>query len=246
MFDLYLTGPYVPFTLSLALLFGLLALELVLALLGGTLLGLGADADLDVDLDIDAPDLGDLDLDFGDADLDAFDFAEADVDVDVEIEAGTAPVAGPASWLGIGKMPVLIWIAAVLVAFGVSGLVLQGLFTALLGTALPAGLVALPAAILGIGFAKRFGAAFARILPKTETTAVSERFLGRRTGVVTQGTARRGAPSEVKVTDRHGNTHYLRGEPLKDDVEIPAGTEVLVLRHKLDQGYRLVPITPAT
>ncbi len=244
MFDLYLTGPYVPFTLSLALLFGLLALELLLALLGATLLGLGADADMDIDLDIDAPDLGDLDLDFGDADLDAFDFAEADVDI--EVETGAASVAGPASWLGIGKMPVLIWIAAVLVGFGISGLVLQSLVMGLLGSALPAGLAVLPAAIIGIGFAKRFGTAFARLLPKTETTAVSEKFLGRRTGVVTQGTARRGTPSEVKVTDRHGNTHYIRGEPLKDDIEIPAGTEVLVLRHKLNEGYRLVPITPAT
>lgn len=246
MFDLYLTGPYVPFTLSLALLFGLLALELVLALLGGTLLGLGPDADVDVDLDIDAPDLGDLDLDFGDADLDAFDFAEADVEVEVDVEAGVAPTAGPAAWLGIGKMPVLIWIAAVLVAFGISGLVLQGLVASVLGGPLPATLAALPAAFLGIGFAKRFGAGFARLLPKTETTAVSERFLGRRTGVVTQGTARRGKPTEVRVTDRHGNTHYIRGEPLKDDAEIPAGTQVLVLRHKIDQGYRLVPIAPAT
>ena len=244
MFDLYLTGPYVPFTLSLALLFGLLALELVLALLGGTLLGLGADADMDVDLDIDAPDLGDLDLDFGDADLDAFDFAEADVEVDVE--TGGAPSAGPASWLGIGKMPVLIWIAAVLLGFGVAGLVLQSLATGVFGTALPALLIALPAGIAGIWFARHFGAAFARLLPKTETTAVSERFLGRRTGIVTQGTARRGAPSEVKVADRHGNTHYIRGEPLKDDIEIPMGTEVLVLRHKIDQGYRLVPIAPTT
>lgn len=250
MFDLYLTGPYVPFTISLALLFGLLALELVLALTGGTLLGLGADADLDIDLDVDAPDLGDFDIDFGEADPHLFDFAEPELDTDIDLDADTASAesvpVGPASWLGIGKVPTLIWIAAVLLGFGVSGVVLQGLTAMLLGVTLPAVLAAVPAALAGIWFARQFGAIFARLLPKTETTALSNRHLGRRTGVVTQGTARRGKPTEVKVKDRHGNTHYLRGEPLKDDDEITAGTEVLVLRHRHECGYRLVPLGPAS
>lgn len=248
MFDLYLTEPFVPFTIALALLFGLLALELVLALIGGTLLGLGADADLDVDLDIDAPDIGEFDIDFGDADPHLFDFAEPELDAEIDVEAPSAEniPPGPASWLGIGKVPTLIWIAAVLLGFGVTGVVLQNLTTLLLGTTFPAALAAIPAALAGIWFAKQFGMVFARMLPKTETTALSNRHLGRRTGVVTQGTAKRGKPTEVKVTDRYGNIHYLRGEPLKDDDEIPAGTEVLVLRHRLEQGYRLVPLGPAT
>lgn len=246
MFDLYLTGPFVPFTISLALLFGLLALEIVLGLLGGTLLGLGADADMDLDLDVDVdmPDIGDLDIDFGDADPHLFDFAEPEVDA--ELPEADMPQTGPASWLGIGKMPVLIWIAALLLGFGVTGFALQSMFTSTFGYSLPASLAAFPALIAGIWFARTFGAGFARALPKTETTAMSERHLGRRTGVVTQGTARRGSPSEVKVQDRHGNTHYLRGEPLKDDDEIAAGTEVLVLRHRFEEGYRLVPLGPAT
>lgn len=246
MFDLYLTEPFVPFTIALALLFGLLALEIVLGLLGGTLLGLGTDADmdLDVDLDINVPDLGDLDIDFGDADPHLFDFAEPEVEAEFP-EADVAP-SGPASWLGIGKMPVLIWIAALLLGFGVSGFALQSVFTGVFGFALPASIAAVPATLAGIWFAKTFGRGFARALPKTETTAMSLRHLGRRTGVVTQGTAKRGSPSEVKVKDRHGNTHYLRGEPLKDEEEISAGTEVLVLRHRFEEGYRLVPLGPAT
>ena len=247
MFDLYLTEPFVPFTIALALLFGLLALELILALVGATLLGLGADADIDLDMDVDAPDLGDLDIDFGDADPELFDFADPGVDADLDLEAPGAEAVspGPASWLGMGKVPTLIWIASVLLGFGVTGVVLQNLTNALLGTNLPASLAAIPAALAGIWFAKQFGAAFARMLPKTETSAMSNRHLGRRTGVVTQGTAKRGKPTEVKVTDRYGNTHYLRAEPLKDDEEIHAGTEVLVLRHRLEEGYRLVPLGPA-
>ncbi|MEM9972336.1 MAG: OB-fold-containig protein [Pseudomonadota bacterium] len=244
MFDLFLTEPFVPFTISLALLFGLLALECILALVGATLLGLGADADVDLDLDVDAPDIGDLDIDFGEADATLFDFAEPELDADLDIEApGAEGVStGPASWLGIGKVPTLIWMAAVLLGFGVTGIVAQNASNALFGVSLPAGVAVIPAAVAGLWFARQFGGAFARMLPKTESTAMSARHLGRRMGVVTQGTARRGKPSEVRVKDRFGNTHYLRGEPLKDDEEIPAGTEVLVLRHRLEQGYRLVPL----
>lgn len=244
MFDLYLTGPFVPFTIALALLFGLLALEIVLGLLGGTLLGLGAEADMDLDVDFDMPDIGDLDIDFGDADPHLFDFAEPEVDA--ELPEADMPQTGPASWLGVGKMPVLIWIAALLLGFGVSGFAIQSVLNGVFSFALPASIAAIPAALAGVWFAKTFGAGFARLLPKTETTAMSERHLGRRTGVVTQGVAKRGRPSEVKVKDRHGNTHYLRGEPLKDEDEIPAGTEVLVLRHRFEEGYRLVPLGPET
>lgn len=244
MFDVLLTGPFVPFTFALALLTGLLLLELILLLIGGTLLGMGADADLDADFDVDAPDLGDLDIDFGDADPDAFD--AFDPDVDAPETASGSGMAGPASWLGIGKVPTLIWIASILLGFGVSGLVLQSFVAGLLGGPLPALLAVLPAAFVGAWFAGTFGTAFARLLPRTESTAMSARHLGRRTGTVTQGTARRGSPAEVRVRDRHGNTHYLRAEPLNDEEEIPQGTEVLVLRHRYDTGYRLVALGDLT
>ena len=126
MFDLYLTGPFVPFTLALALLFGLLALEMILGLLGGTLLGLGADPDVDLDVDIDVPDIETFDIEFSDADPHLFNFAEPEVAA--ELPEAEMPTTGPASWLGLGKLPVLIWIAALLLGFGVSGLALQSLF----------------------------------------------------------------------------------------------------------------------
>ena len=245
MFDLYLTGGYVPFTIALALLFALLALELLLAIIGVSLLGMGADADIDVDFD--TPDFGDLEVDIGDVDLGDFDMADLDVDMDADADVETgAPdlIMGPAAWLGMGKTPMLIWLAAVLLGFGVTGLIIQSVAGTVFGP-FPASVAAIPAAIAAIWFARTFGAVFARLLPKTETTALSERHLGRRTGVVTTGTAKRGSPAEVRVTDQHGNMHYLRGEPVRDDEEIQAGTKVLVLRHRYDHGYRFVALGPA-
>jgi hypothetical protein len=108
---------------------------------------------------------------------------------------------------------------------------------------MPAWLAVLPATGVAIWFARQFGTLFANLLPRIETEALSERHLGRRTGVVTQGTASRGRPAEVRITDRYGNFHYLRAEPLRDDAQIPQGTEVMVLRHRYETGYLLVALT---
>ncbi len=85
-------------------------------------------------------------------------------------------------------------------------------------------LVALPSLRLGAGIARLLG----RLVPKTETTAISRRSLGDRRGVIIQGTARRGHPAQAKVRDGHGNLHYVRVEPIDDQVEITTGTEVMI------------------
>ena len=61
---------------------------------------------------------------------------------------------------------------------------------------------------------------------------MSRRHLGGRRGVITQGTAARGRLAECRITDRHGNNQYIRVEPQEDGVEIPQGTDVIVLRPK--------------
>lgn len=238
MLDMLLSGPVVPFTFSLALLFALLAMELLFLVFGGSLIGDVGDVDApggaggpDLDLDLDALDIG---------------AGEFDLDGDADLAATAAPTSAsassPLSWLGLGRMPFLIWLATILVSFGVTGLTIQSLVMGLLGGPLPALFAALPSALVALWFTGRFGAIFARLLPQTETQSVSETHLGRRAGVVTQGTARRGSPAEVRVTDRYGNIHYLRAEPFRDGDEIPEGTDVVVMRHRPTGDFRLIPL----
>lgn len=241
MLNEFLSPGFFPFSLALGLFFGLFLLEVVFALLGGTILGAGGEVDgPDLDLDLDAPDLGDFEVD-----LDGLDLEAADLELpDLDMPEGDAPEAGGiAAWLGFGKMPALIWLACVLIVFGWIGLSVQLLTREIMGFVLPASIAAIPAIVGALWFAKKFGALFARLLPKIETQSLSERHLGRRMGVVSQGTAARGRPAEVRVTDHYGNTHYLRAEPLRDEVSIPQGAQVLVLRHKQEGGYLLVPMS---
>lgn len=252
MFDYLLDPGFLPFTFALALLFGLAGLELAALLIGASFLGSGeAEAGLDGaegpelgdmgdvagDLSLDADALGDLG-DLGDLDL-------ADID-GVDLAEDTLPVdasGGVGSWLGLGKMPMLIWLAVLLLGFGLSGIGLQLGVKSLLSATLSAWLVAIPAGAFGLWFARSFGAVFARVLPQTETEALSDRSLGRRRGVITQGTAATGRAAEVRVMDRYGNAHYLRAEPFAKGEEITQGTEVLVIRDRRQDAYVLIPLS---
>lgn len=231
-----------PFAVALALLFGLMLLELIAALLGGSLLGIDGDADLDIDLDADF----DVDVDFDlDGEFSATDFSNWEAEMgEAAAEAADTDAGGGSDWLGLSKVPTLIWLAAFLLAFGLTGVVIQTTAQALLGTLLSPWAVAVPAAAAGVWFSSRFAKLFARLIPKSESSAVSTSRLGRRRGVVSQGTAARGKPAEVRVMDGHGNAHYLRAEPLRDNDAIVQGTEVLVLRKSRDEGYRLVALAP--
>ena len=251
MLQFLLEGAFAPFTLALALLTGLMVLELVALLLGGSLIG----SDGDADLDLDAGEVGEFDLDLDGVDLggvegiDAADLDLPDADLDLElgpdtpVDAGVSAPAGLAGWLGLGRMPMVIWVGAVLLGFGLSGMGLQVALSSIFGLTAPAWVAAIPAGGFAFWFARVFGAGFARLLPQTETEVLSERNLGRRRGIVTQGTAATGRPAEVRVIDGYGNAHYLRAEPLKEGETIAQGTEVLVIRDRRKGSYVLVALS---
>ncbi|MGF1625609.1 MAG: OB-fold-containig protein [Alphaproteobacteria bacterium] len=204
-----------PFSAAFALILLFLLLELLTLLFGSSLIGLGGDADIDVpDIDapgLDSPDADPPDLGAGDA-------------------AGSA--GGLLSWLGLGEAPFMVWLVALLLGFGITGYAGQLLAREVLGAAVSPWLVAAGALAVGLTVAKRFSRAMANLLPRVQTEAVSEGRLGGRVGVVTVGTARAGRPAEAKVTDHFGNIHYIRVVPLKAGDELPAGTEIAVMRGK--------------
>ncbi len=236
-----------PFTLSLAIVLGLFLLEIISLILGGSILAVGSDG-LDADIDLDADFDGDFDGNF-DGDFDVT--AEFDIDAQPDFGATVEPDFGsgiddgvsglsPASlisWLGITKVPFLIWLISFLTAFGLTGLVLQSLSSGLFGMLQPSSLASLIAFVPALISTRTISAVVATIMPKTESSAMKTRFLGGHHGVITQGTARRGHPAEAKIKDRHGNTHYLRVEPLEDDEDLPQGTEIHVIRKKSGVFY---------
>ncbi|MEM9795392.1 MAG: OB-fold-containig protein [Pseudomonadota bacterium] len=218
------TPDFAPFTTAVVILAALLALEVVMLLIGGSLIS-----------EVDAPeiDLPELEM----PEIEALDMGEIGAEVLEIDDIATSGAATPAlGWTGFGTMPFLIWFAALLTGFGASGIAIQTIGPAPIWLAVPV------AGLAGIGFARTFGGLFTRAIPRTETAAQTTRQLARRRGTVTQGTSRRGRPAEVKVHDRYGNPHYIRAEPLRGADEIVAGQVVLVVYDHRASALRIVAL----
>jgi hypothetical protein len=155
---------------------------------------------------------------------------------EIDGDSGLDRVLG---WLHLGKVPALVLLLLFLTGYTVFGYGLQMVAHGLFGNYLPAwvaGLVAVPS---GMATVRGLGSLIAHIIPRDETSTVSEQTLLGRVGVIVGGVARRGMAAQVRVKDSHGRSHYLMVEPdLEDDV-FGDGTQVLIVR-KAGAFYRCI------
>ncbi len=193
------------FSVALALMTLLALLEGVGTLLGAGLSGL-ADAllpdSLVPDLDTAGPDTG---------------------------APGT--ISGLLGWLYVGKAPLLVVLILLLLSFGLGGLLLQKLVQQFGGALLPGWIASLGALSVALPLTRAGARLTARLIPRDESEAVStESFVGR-VAIITLGNARPGYPAQARLSDAYGQSHYVMVEP-DGDMELGAGTEVLIVRKK--------------
>jgi membrane protein implicated in regulation of membrane protease activity len=142
-------------------------------------------------------------------------------------------------WLHLGRVPALVLLLLFLLGYVLFGYGLQMVAFGLLGGYLPAwtaGLLAVPS---GLATVRGLGALVAHIVPRDETSIVSEQSLVGRVGVVTGGIARRGLAAQARVRDAYGRSHYVMLEPDLDDETFDVGTQVLIVR-KAGAFYRCI------
>jgi hypothetical protein len=202
MLDFVTASSNLPFTVAMAMMLILAAVEAL-----GFVFGMGLSGLLD----------GFFDFDVGDAD-------------GSEIVAASV-LDRFLGWLHFGKVPVLILFAVFLVSFGTAGYLLQGTLWSFTGTMLPAWIAAplvLPVTIPAI---RVFGGALARVLPRDETQSVSQAGLVGRMATIVLGTASAGSPAQAKVRDGFGQMHYVMLEPDDAAERFAAGDVVLLVSH---------------
>jgi hypothetical protein len=139
--------------------------------------------------------------------------------------------------LGLGRVPFLIWLAALLFVFASVGVIGQSLLASLIGAPLSAGWAALAAGAAALPLNSIAMRPLAAILPQDETTAVSPDALVRRDAEIQIGTARAGSPARAKVIDRHGQAHFVMVEPHDASSELQAGDTVLLVRREGQTFY---------
>lgn len=216
MFEFLTTAQNAPFSIALGVMFALAGVEAL-----GVLLGLGVSDFLDSLL----PDL-DVDLD---ADLDVDVDADIDVDADAVGASGPGPILAALGWLRVGELPALVLLVLFLICFGIAGLTLQWALHTGLGVLLPARIAWVPAFLASIPLVRWSGGWAAKLIPKEETSAVSrETFVGREAEIVI-GTARVGAPTQARLQDEHGRSHYVMVEPDDEAESFAQGERVLLV-----------------
>jgi len=142
-------------------------------------------------------------------------------------------------WLHVGRVPALVLLLLFLTGYVLFGYGLQMVSHGLFGGYLPAWMAGLLAVPSGMATVRGLGSLIAHIVPRDETSAVSEQSLVGRVGVVTAGAARRGLAAQARVRDAHGRSHYLMVEPDLDDEVFEEGAQVLIVR-KAGAFYRCI------
>jgi len=132
-------------------------------------------------------------------------------------------------WLHLGKVPALVLLLLFLMGYTLFGYGLQIVARGLFGGYLPAWIAGVLAVPSGLATVRGLGALVAHIIPRDETSSVSEQTLIGRVGVIVGGTARRGFAAQARVRDGLGRSHYLMVEPDLDDDVLEDGTQVLIV-----------------
>lgn len=155
------------------------------------------------------------------------------LDLDPAVDAAhDADVGGNSllDWLGLGDVPILVWLTSLLACFTIIGLALQQVATLTLGAPLSPWLAAGAATVGGLLLNSLVASGLARIIPGFESSAISSDDLVRLRGTILDGSARRGHPARAKVVDRFGQAHYVMVEPHDDDGVIAKGESALLVR----------------
>lgn len=138
------------------------------------------------------------------------------------------------SWLGVGRLPLLMLLIVFLAIFGIAGLILQQAVSDWAGSPLDAWVAGPAVAIAALpltGFAAR---GLARILPQDHTTAVPLEVLIGTTAQVITGRATLGSPARARAEDHHGQAHYVMVEPDHSGQVFEEGERVLLVRREGD------------
>lgn len=211
------------FLISLGMLGGLFVIELLALLSGMEVFGF---------LDGALPDLGDIGVD-------------ADIGADIDPSAasvGSSFLQGALAMLNLGRVPAIFSLLVFLFIFPFIGLNMQlALAEAGIGR-LPL-LVATPIAFIAALPCLRWAnAILGKILPKDETSAISEKELVGRVAIITIGTVTHNRQSEARTEDQYGHHHYVQVVSDDEADTFKQGDHVL-LAGRRGTLYTVIPVS---
>jgi hypothetical protein len=133
-------------------------------------------------------------------------------------------------WLGIGRVPYLISLAALLLCVGIIGLFAQTLQLETIGAALPWPFALIGAIALSLPPVRLLNHGLGRIWPKdVESSAVSIESLNGHEAEVVLGKISADEPGQIKIRDTHGTMHHAMAYADRADETYAQGSALLIV-----------------
>lgn len=151
-------------------------------------------------------------------------------DISVEASAVNGPQGGldVLTWVGIKKLPAIIWLVSLLTLFAILGYTVNYIVYIVLGSSLPKILTGIVLLLVAVVLNAKVCSRLAKLLPREETSAVSKNSFSGLLAVITVGTAKKGQPAEAVIKDEFNQKHYVLVEPMDDD-EFSQGENVVLV-----------------
>lgn len=156
------------------------------------------------------------------------------VDLDIEVDAdlpagGLTPLLG---WLCLNRLPLLIWLVLFLTSFGITGYTLNYVLLNNFSANLPEILTYGLSFICSLYATHYIGKPLSRLLPKNESSAISNNSFNGLIATITIGTAKQDSPAEASLTDSFNQKHYVLVTPDSETEEFNQGQQVVLVEKK--------------
>ncbi|WP_294302268.1 YqiJ family protein [uncultured Sphingomonas sp.] len=156
----------------------------------------------------------------------AIGFAPVDHGFDADLDSDLL------SWLGVGRVPLLVFLVLYLACFGLAGLIGQQLSHDWLGALQPLWIAAPAAAVVALPATALAVRAVGAVIPQDHTTAIPVDYLIGRVATIQVGRATPGSPARARAVDHFGQAHHLMVEPDNPGQTFEEGEAVLLVRRE--------------
>jgi hypothetical protein len=211
MWELFTHPSNIVFSISLSLMLMFAALECVLMILGG-----------------------------GSQHMFEQFLAEDPLQPEIGPDQDNSLISKVSDWLYLGRLPLFIWLIIFLTSYGLSGLLIQGIFERLTSQLFSVWLISPACLFLCMPVVRSLAMATAKILPQDESATIYSDELIGRTATIILGDAKTNAPAQAKVRDQHGQTHYVLVEPEQN--EILNQGQTVILTQKTKNGFQAIEL----
>jgi hypothetical protein len=155
-----------------------------------------------------------------------------DLDIDVDTDLPTGGLTPLLGWLCLNRLPLLIWLILFLTCFGIAGYTINYLLLNNLTVSLSEYLVYGSSFIFSLYATHYIGQPLSRLLPKNESSAISNNSFTGLIATITIGTAKPESPAEASLTDNFNQKHYVLVTPDNDNEEFNQGQQVVLVEKK--------------